>query len=146
MPGADPASALAATTTHPKPRATGFFNPYVQIALGALLVTASELMLKKGADAATSASWLGVNALASLWTWGGILTYILSFVSWLYVLRLVPLGIAFALINAVHILVPLSSWFFLHERISIGRWSGIALVLSGIILIAQTVAAAEEKL
>jgi len=103
-------------------------------------------MLKKGADAVTGASWLGVNALASPWTWGGIVTYILSFVSWLYVLRFVPLGIAFALINAVHILVPLASWFFLHETISIGRWTGIALVLAGIILIAQTVAAAEEKL
>jgi len=144
MQGAEPAA--PAMQVKPSTLARGVFNPYLQIALGAILVTASELMLKKGADAVAGASWLGVNALVSLWTWGGIATYILSFVSWLYVLRLVPLGIAFALINAVHILVPLSSWLFLHERISIGRWSGIALVLAGIILIAQTVATAEEKL
>ena len=146
MPAAEPAAAIATPVNAPPARPRGFFNPYLQIAIGALLVTASELMLKKGADAATTASWLGVSALASLWTWGGIVTYILSFASWLYVLRFVPLGIAFALINAVHILVPLSSWFFLHEHISIGRWSGIALVLAGIILIGQTVASTEEKL
>ena len=145
MQAAEPAAAPA-RQVKPSAPVRGFFNPYFQIALGALLVTASELMLKKGADAATGASWFGVNALASLWTWGGIVTYILSFVSWLYVLRFIPLGIAFALINAVHILVPLSSWLFLHERISIGRWSGIALVLAGILLIAQTVATTEEKL
>lgn len=147
MPATEPAAAIATPAkAPPSARPRGFFNPYLQIAIGALLVTASELMLKKGADAATTASWLGVSALASLWTWGGIATYILSFVSWLYVLRFVPLGIAFSLINAVHILVPLSSWFFLHERISVGRWTGIALVLAGIILIGQTVATTEEKL
>jgi undecaprenyl phosphate-alpha-L-ara4N flippase subunit ArnE len=144
MQGAEPAA--PPTNVKPSTIPRGFFNPYLQIALGAILVTASELMLKKGADAVTTASWLGVNALASPWTWGGIVTYILSFASWLYVLRFVPLGIAFALINAVHILVPLSSWFFLHEHISVGRWTGIALVLSGIVLIGQTVATAEKKL
>jgi drug/metabolite transporter (DMT)-like permease len=144
MQSAEPAA--PATQVKPSTPARGFFNAYFQIAIGAILVTGSELMLKKGADAAIGASWLGVNALASAWTWGGIVTYILSFVSWLYVLRFVPLGIAFALINAVHILVPLSSWFFLHEHISLGRWSGITLVLTGIILIGQTVATTEEKL
>jgi drug/metabolite transporter (DMT)-like permease len=124
----------------------GFWNPYVQIALGALLVTASELMLKKGATAAAGTSWLGIDALASIWTWGGIVTYILSFVSWLYVLRYLPLGVAFSLINVVHVLVPLASWAFLHDVISPRRWAGIALVLAGIILMAGNVAKAEEKL
>jgi multidrug transporter EmrE-like cation transporter len=124
----------------------GFWNPYVQIAIGALLVTASELMLKKGATAAAGSSWLGIDALASLWTWGGIVSYILSFVSWLYVLRHLPLGVAFSLINVVHVLVPLASWAFLHDAVSPRRWAGIALVLAGIILMAGNVAKAEAKL
>ncbi len=125
---------------------TGFLNPYAQVAIGAMLVTISELMLKKGATAAAGTSWLGIDALASLWTWGGIVTYILSFVSWLYVLRYLPLGVAFSLINVVHVLVPLASWAFLHDVVSPRRWAGIALVLAGIILMAGNVAKAEEKL
>jgi drug/metabolite transporter (DMT)-like permease len=124
----------------------GFFNPYVQIAIGAVLVTASELLLKKGAIASPGGSWFGMGALASLWTWGGIVTYLLSFASWLYVLRFVPLGIAFSLISIVHVLVPLASWALLAEKVSAARWTGIALVFAGIVLIARDAAKVEEKL
>jgi drug/metabolite transporter (DMT)-like permease len=130
----------------PRIRRTGFFNPYVQIAIGAVLVTASELLLKKGATASPGASWFGVDALGSIWTWAGIVTYVLSFVSWLYVLRFVPLGIAFSLISAVHVLVPLASWLLLAERVTGARWVGIGLVFAGIVLIARDAAKVEEKL
>lgn len=121
-------------------------NPYAQIAVGAVLVTVSELMLKRGATAAAGASWTGVDALASWWTWGGIATYVLSFATWLYVLRHVPLAIAFALVNAVHVLVPLGSWAWLGEHVPLSRWAGIALVLAGIVLIARDAARAEARL
>lgn len=128
-----------------------FFNPYVQIAIGAVLVTISEVLLKKGADAAPHLSrlpqWLsGVAALQSAWTWLGILFYILSFVSWLHVLRFVPLTIAFSLINAVHVLVPIGSWLFLHDHVPPQRWLGIVMILAGILLVVGPAARAEEKL
>ena len=128
-----------------------FLNPYVQIGIGAVLVTASEVLLKKGADTPLRLSWLpawlgGVAALASGWTWLGILFYILSFVSWLHVLRFVPLTIAFSLINAVQVLVPVGAWLFLHEHIPAGRWAGIGLILAGIIMVVGPVARVEEKL
>ena len=106
-----------------------FRNPYVQIAIGALLVTASELLLKTGAMH---------GAMLSPFTWMGIVTYLLSFASWLYVLRHMPLSIAFALINIVHVLVPLGAWLILGESISVQRWMGIALVLCGTILVARS--------
>ena len=122
-----------------------FLNPYLQIALGAVLVTASELLLKKGASAG-AAGWFGVAALASPWTWGGIACYIASFLSWLHVLRFVPLSIAFPLINIVHVLVPLGALVFLHEPVSPRRWMGIALILVGILAIMRPAATAEAKL
>ena len=137
---------VAGATDRPVPRRGWFFNPFVQIVAGALLVTASELLLKKGASVAPGASWTGLNALASAWTWGGIVTSVLSFGSWLYVLRFVPLGIAFALINGVHVLVPVGSWVFLAESLSARRWAGIGLVVCGILFIARDAARAEEEL
>jgi drug/metabolite transporter (DMT)-like permease len=117
----------------------GFLNPYVQIAFGALLVTASELLLKKGATSGAplpkSIAWLGVGALASWWTWLGITTYILSFLSWLYVLRHLPVSVAFGLISVVQVLVPLGAWIFLGETISMRRWIGIGFVLCGTLLL-----------
>jgi drug/metabolite transporter (DMT)-like permease len=127
-----------------------FFNPYLQIIFGALLVTASELLLRQGASskepAAGLAKWLGIAAFGSGYTWLGIVTYILSFACWLYVLRFVPLSIAFPAINITHVLVPLGAWVFLHEHFSPQRWVGVALVLCGILLIVRPVIAAEKKL
>ena len=142
------------TPSPPTPARPGpiawFLNPYTQIGVGAVLVTASELLLKKGADAAPLLArlpaWLGgVAALASGWTWAGIVLYILSFVSWLHVLRYMSLTIAFSLINAVHVLVPIGSWLFLREQVPPARWCGILLIVIGVILVAGPVAKVEES-
>jgi multidrug transporter EmrE-like cation transporter len=125
-------------------------NPYVQIGLNALVVTASELFLKMGARATAnlnpSLAWTGITGLASLWTWLGIIGVILSLVSWLNILRQIPLSIAFPLSNVVHVLVPLTSWILLSESISPRRWLGISLVLVGLVIVAKPFARIEEKL
>ena len=128
-----------------------FFNPYVQIGIGAVLVAVSELLLKKGAMAAPQFAQMptglgGVSALASGWTWAGIVFYILSFASWIYVLRYVPLTVAFSLINLVHVLVPIGAWLVLGEQIPVRRWLGIVLILAGIIMVVGPATKAEEKL
>jgi drug/metabolite transporter (DMT)-like permease len=124
----------------------GFLHPYTQIAIGAVLVTASELLLKKGASIAGPASYFVLGALASGWTWLGIGFYLLSFFNWLYVLRLMSLGIAFGLINSVHVLVPIGAWALLNESISAKRWIGIGLILLGLVILARPAASAEAKL
>ena len=120
-----------------------FFNPYVQLGIDALLVTTAELMLKKGATTGAqlppSIAWLGIGALASMWTWIGILAYLLSLACWLYVLRHIPISIAFGLISIAQVLVPLGAWMFLGEAISTQRWIGIASVLVGTMCIARTI-------
>lgn len=125
-------------------------NPWFQLALSVLCVTASEVFLKRGAVEAprlpAPLNWTGVSGLASGDVWVGILFVIASFISWLYVLRFVPLTVAFPVSNFAHVLVPLSSWLFLDEIVSTKRWCGIALVLIGIFIVAKPVARMEEKL
>jgi multidrug transporter EmrE-like cation transporter len=131
-------------------RPSGFANPWLQLALSVLCVFVSELLLKRGAsDTANLAqawSWTGVTGLASPLVWLGIIFVIISFISWLYVLRYIPLTIAFPLSRVVDILVPLGCWFFLGEAISTRRWYGIALVVIGLAVTAKPVARLEERL
>lgn len=131
-------------------RPSGFANPWLQLALSVLCVFLSELLLKRGAsDTANPAqawSWTGVTGLASPLVWLGIIFVIISFISWLYVLRYIPLTIAFPLSRVVDILVPLGCWFFLGEAISTRRWCGIALVVIGLAVTAKPVARLEERL
>jgi drug/metabolite transporter (DMT)-like permease len=135
--------------TPPKPAPGLFWNPYLQIFFTVLLTAAAQILLKVGADTRIGddslGGWLGWHELGSGWTWLGILAFVASFGGWLYALRFLPLGIAFALTNGVHIFVPIGSWFFLHEKISVLRGSGILVIIAGILLLAQTVARAEER-
>lgn len=129
---------------------SGFGNPWLQLALSVVCVFVSELLLKLGAAATanpeSSWSWTGLNSLASSLVWWGILFVIASFLSWLYVLKYIPLTIAFPLSRVVDVLVPLGCWIFLGESISTRRWCGIALVVIGLAIVAKPVARLEERL
>src|ERR1700745_28773 len=131
-------------------RPTGFGNPWLQLGLSVLCVFVSELLLKRGArevaEPDSAFSWTGINGLESPLVWWAILLIIASFISWLYVLRYVPLTVAYPLSRVVDVLVPLGCWIFLGEFISPLRWCGIALVIIGLALVAKPVAQIEERL
>jgi len=127
-----------------------YLNSALQLALNAALVTAAELLLKKGAMVAASTpapSWMaatGIAALGSAWSLAGIVCFILSFVSWLYVLRVVPLHVAFPVTNLSHALIPLCAWFLLGERFGPWRATGIVLIFVGTWFIARPPAERKE--
>ena len=129
---------------------SGFRNPWLQLTVSIVCVLVSELLLKRGAsdiaNLTSSWSWTGINGLASPLVWLAIIFVIISFVSWLYVLKYIPLSIAFPLSRVVDALVPLCSWIFLGEMISIRRWCGIVLVIIGLAVVAKPVAQMEERL
>lgn len=131
-------------------RSSTFANPWLQLALSILCVTISEMFLKRGAMEVAGLSagwdWTGLTGLASSLVWIGILFRILAFATWLYALKYLALSVAFPVSQAVHVLVPLSSWFILGEQISATRWTGIALVVLGLAIVARPVAKLEEKL
>jgi len=132
------------------PRPSGIRNPWLHLALSVLCVFVSELLLKRGAASIANPdnawSWTGLNGLASPLVWWAILLIIASFITWLYVLRFIPLSIAFPLSRVVDAIVPLGCWIFLGEAISTRRWIGIALVIVGLAVIARPVARLEEEL
>jgi drug/metabolite transporter (DMT)-like permease len=126
-----------------------FGNPWLLLAFEALFVTASETLLKVGASQTQRVAgweWTGLLALSSIWIWCAIVLVILSFLCWIYVLKYIPLSVAFPLSNVVHVLVPLSCWIFLAEHISLRRWCGIGIVICGLAVVAKPVAKIEEKL
>jgi len=131
-------------------RPSGFANPWFQLGFGVICVLVYELLQKRGAsqtaDLSPVWSWTGITALVSPLVWLAMLLMIVSLISWLYVLRYIPLSIAFPLSRVVDVLVPLSCWIILDENISPRRWSGIALVVIGLILTAKPVARLEERL
>jgi drug/metabolite transporter (DMT)-like permease len=129
---------------------TGFRNPWLHLAISVGCVTVYELLLKRGAaetaNLSSTWSWTGLTGLASIYVWIAIVFVIVSLITWLYVLRYLPLSIAFPISQAVHVLVPLGSWLVLGENIVTLRWVGIALVSLGLAVVARPVARLEEEL
>jgi len=131
-------------------RRSGFANPWLVLGFEIICVLVYELLQKRGASETVHLSqtwsWTGLTALVSPLTWLAMSLMIVSLLSWLYVLRYIPLSVAFPLSRVVDILVPLSCWVILGENISARRWCGIVLVIIGLMLTAKPVARLEEKL
>jgi len=131
-------------------RPTGFGNPWLHLAVSVACVATYELLLKHGAvetaHVSESWSWTGLTGLTSIYVWVAIVFVIISLITWLYVLRYIPLSIAFPISQAVHVLVPLGSWLILGENIVTLRWIGIAFVSLGLAVVAKPVARLEEEL
>ena len=117
----------------------------IQLAVSIVLFAASQLLLKRGAGTAADGPF-NFGALGSPWVWAGIAAEIASLVTWLGALRTLPLGMAYNLSGITHVLIPLGCWGWLGESIPPLRWLGIALVIAGVVLSAQSAAAVEEEL
>ena len=122
-------------------------NPWLQLALTVALLTIAEIFLKQGAEATAPAHAdpLGLASLGSRRVWLGAALFALSSITWIFVIRAMPLYLAFTICSVIHVTIPLASWLVLGEKISLGRWSGIALVLAGIWIIARPAARIEER-
>lgn len=68
--------------------------------------------------------------------WVGFVLAGISLGLWLLVLSKADLNFAFSLDSMRYILITLASGLILKERISLGRWLGIACVVIGITLVA----------
>ena len=121
-------------------------HPNVQMGLSILLSAAAQILLKIGVGDHGDGGVMDFAALRSGWVWLGIASMIGSLFSWLYALRFVALSVAFTLAGAIQALVPLASWIFLGETISIMRWVGISLVIAGVVISAKPATVVEEKL
>ena len=117
----------------------------MQVFLAVVLVVVSELLKKRGADSAVAQSVIDVSQLRSGWVWLSVIAGIGSLLCWLNALRTIRLSVAYNLTGLQHVLVPIGSWWLLHEHIGTRQWIGIALVFLGVMITAPAVAHAEEK-
>ena len=75
------------------------------------------------------------GALASPFLWLGFIAVTIMFISWVTALSKIDLSVAVPVCSFSYITVPLISVFFFGEKISILRWSGISVILIGVILV-----------
>src|ERR1044072_8019283 len=141
---------MPTSSMEPQNKPTGFRNPWLALAVSVTCVAIYELLLKRGAvetaNPNSTWSWTGLSGLGSIYVWIAVVFVVVRLITWLYVLRYLPLSVAFPISQAVHALVPLGSWLILGENIVTLRWIGIAFVSLGLLVVAKPIAQIEEEL
>jgi drug/metabolite transporter (DMT)-like permease len=116
------------------------------ILLSVGLAALAQLTLKHGMNQVT-ADRGGVAALdasslkavvTNLFVIGGLAIFGISAVVWLLVLSRASLSFAYPFASLSYLLIVLAARFVLHEQIPPLRWVGVACIMTGIILVAQT--------
>lgn len=75
------------------------------------------------------------SVLPSPFLWLGLISVILIFISWSTALSKIDLSVAVPVCSFSYITIPIVSVLFFNEKISILRWSGIFVILCGVILV-----------
>jgi len=95
-----------------------------------------QLLFKRaGIELQLANTWFSVRPL--LFTWAAFVVSGLSMLFWISLLRHVPLSRAHPFMALSFFIVPLSSYLIFRESLSIGYAAGIALVLSGLVVIVR---------
>ena len=67
------------------------------------------------------------------WMASGVALHLIALVVWLWLLTLLPLGVAMPLMGAAYITIPLASRWCFRERVDAARWLGIGAIVLGLV-------------
>ena len=106
---------------------------------------AAQLMLKHGMMALGPLTFAGVNPLLKVlqivfspWVFAGLLMFVVSMASHLYVLSKVELSFAYPFLSLAYVAVAIFAYFVFREDLNGWRIAGIACICVGTVLIAQS--------
>ena len=107
----------------------------IVLILGAVAFsTTGQLLLKSGAQhlAPLGRFEFLLAAAHDARVLSGLAAWIASTMCWLYVLRVVPLSLAYGMTSLTYVLVPLASVYLLGEQVRRLHVVGIVLIVTGI--------------
>ena len=91
-----------------------------------------------GAEAAGRAFQVALAAATNPWLITGLTCYALGAVTWIIVLTRVQLSWAYPMLALNQVLVLLVGAVFLHEHVSMLRWGGVLLIMTGVVLVSRS--------
>jgi drug/metabolite transporter (DMT)-like permease len=100
----------------------------------------AQLLLKTGMNAYGSIGF-GIEIITALFqpfVFLGLLTYFLSSLFWIKVLRTVDVSYAYPFASLGYGIVALLGWLFLGEQINVFRVLGISVIISGVYLVGKS--------
>ncbi len=115
------------------------------ILVSVTLAAIAQVTLKAGMNHVTDANGgqlaLSGDSLkqiaAQVWVWAGLAIFAVSAVLWLFALSRANLSFAYPFAALGYVIIVIASILFLNEHVQPITWVGMALIVGGILLIAQ---------
>jgi drug/metabolite transporter (DMT)-like permease len=115
---------------------------WLGLTIAVLLDTPMQLLWKLlAAHQAAAAGTLVTRAqflIAEPALWVLLLTFLLQFVNWMWVLGNADLSYAQPFTALSYVTISAGAVFFFHEHLTLGRMVGIGLILAGVVLVGST--------
>lgn len=120
-------------------------NKYIPFILFTVFTNAAaQMMLKYGMMQLGALSFAGVNPILKIlqivfspFVFLGLLTFVVSMASHLFVLSKVELSYAYPFLSLAYVVVALAAWGLFGEQLTLARVAGIALICAGTVFIAK---------
>lgn len=117
-------------------------NPIAALWTSIVMGGLAQILLKRGVSggsarpgAASANWWLGL--LRSGWIWAWVFSFVIATVLWLLAVSQLNISYAFPLLSASYLIVAVLSRIWLQENVSWKRWTAIAVISAGVLLIAR---------
>lgn len=110
---------------------------YIILFLNILLLVSGQLLWKAGLnklDTTKGDSWLSL--LWSPYIWSGLVLYGIATLLWFYVLKKLPLSLAYPLQSLAYVIAMIAAVIIFHETVPTQRWIGAAIILIGVAVLA----------
>ncbi|MEX3009970.1 EamA family transporter [Hoeflea sp. TYP-13] len=119
---------------------------YIPFILFTVLTNAAaQLMLKQGMLSLGPLEFAGENIILKIlqivfhpWVFAGLVTFVISMASHLYVLSKVELSFAYPFLSLAYVAVAVFAYVIFKEDLNAWRIGGIAFICVGTVLIAQS--------
>lgn len=113
----------------------------VAVALG----VSGELLFKTGIGQVPTLDLTGIPGIASSvlailsnpLILAGFVCYGIGAVCWIFALSQLDLSYAYPMYALMYAFIPIAAMVFLKEQIPVGRWVGIALIVTGVVIVFQ---------
>jgi drug/metabolite transporter (DMT)-like permease len=108
----------------------------VGLALGTVALNSAAQLLLRGAALRGATPSEPITLLRSPLFVVALAAYGLSVLTWLGVLRRVPLGVAMPFVALTYVAVPVAAWAVFDDPISWRMAGGAALIIAGVVVVA----------
>lgn len=108
---------------------------YLLLFLSIMTIAAGQLLLKKGVMEAPPEATISsiIKTLFNPYVFAGYVSYLISSILGLFVLKKFPLSVAFPSMSLTYVLIVLVSVYFFKERLTSFKILGLILIMAGVL-------------